>query len=389
MEDHQNHRFETRAIHAGQSPDPQNGAVMTPVYLTSTYAQIAPAEPRQGYEYSRTTNPTRTALEQNIASLENGKWGLCYASGLAAVNAICDLLSPGDHVVATNDLYGGTHRIFCQVFERFGVKFSFVDATDLEAIKNAFRPETKILYLETPTNPLLRISDIAACTELARSRGVTSVVDNTFATPYLQQPLDLGADIVLHSLTKYIGGHSDAVGGVLVGNDDGLRERLAFIQNAVGAQLGPLDCFLFLRGTKTLAMRMERHCASAQRIVEQLEASSIVEKVIYPGLASHAGHAVATKQMKDYGGMVSFELKGGVPAANAFACATKIFILAESLGGVESLVEVPVSMTHASIPAAARAEAGLNDGLVRLSVGCEHVDDLLADVEAALAASQK
>ena len=389
MDNTKQQRFETRAIHAGQSPDPQNGAVMTPVYLTSTYVQDAPAQPRNGYEYSRTTNPTRTALEENIASLEGGRWGLCYASGLAAVNALCDLLSPGDHVVAANDLYGGTHRIFCQVFERFGLKFSFVDATDLEAVKNAFTPTTKLLYLETPTNPLLRICDIQACCEIARAKGATTIVDNTFATPYLQQPLALGADIVLHSMTKYLGGHSDAVGGILVGNDEELRQRLAFIQNAVGAQLGPLDSFLFLRGTKTLALRMDRHCASARRIAEELERAPQVERVIYPGLSSHSGHDIAARQMKDFGGMLSFELEGGVPAANAFACATEIFALAESLGGVESLVEVPVSMTHASIPPAARAAAGLNDGLVRLSVGCEHIDDLLADIHQALAAARQ
>ena len=388
MADSKQHRFETRAIHAGQTPDPQNGAVMTPVYLTSTYVQDAPAQPRNGYEYSRTTNPTRTALEENLASLEGGAWGLCFASGLAAVNAICDLLSPGDHIVAANDLYGGTHRIFCQVFERFGLRFTFVDATDLDAVRAAFEPETKFLYLETPTNPLLRICDIAACVEIARANGARTIVDNTFATPYLQQPLDLGADLVLHSLTKYLGGHSDAVGGVLIGNDEELRSQLAFLQNAVGAQLRPLASFLFLRGTKTLALRMDRHCASALAIARMLEARPEVDRVIYPGLESHPQHTLAAQQMRDFGGMVSFELQGGVPAANAFASATEVFALAESLGGVESLVEVPCSMTHASIPPAARKEAGLEDGLVRLSVGCEHLDDLLEDIDQALAAAR-
>jgi cystathionine gamma-lyase len=383
-EDGRELRFETRAIHAGQTSDPENGAVMTPVYFTSTFEQDAPAQPRGGYEYSRSGNPTRTALEENIASLEGASWGLCFGSGLAATNALCDRLGPEDHVVAANDLYGGTFRLFTKVFERYGIGFTFVDATDLAAVEAAFRPNTRYLYLETPTNPLLSICDLEACVALARKRGVLTVVDNTFATPYLQTPLDFGADLVLHSMTKYLGGHSDVVGGALVGNDEGLREELAFFQNAVGGQLGPMDSFLFLRGTKTLALRMERHCANAQAVAEALLEHAGVERVIYPGLPDHPGHALAARQMRGFGGMVSFELHGGIPAANAFSCATKIFTLAESLGGVESLVEVPASMTHASIPAAEREKAGLSDGLVRLSVGVEHVDDLIEDIHRAL-----
>jgi cystathionine beta-lyase/cystathionine gamma-synthase len=378
-------RFETRAIHAGQEPDPSNGAVMTPVYFTSTYKQDAPARPRQGYEYSRTRNPTRTALEQNLASLESGAWGLCFSSGLAATNALMDRLVPGDHVVAGNDLYGGTYRMFTKVFERYGIRFTFVDTTDLAAVDAAIEARTRYVYLETPTNPLLRLTDIAAVCKVAHAKKKLAIVDNTFATPYLQRPLELGADVVLHSLTKYLGGHSDVVAGALVGNDPELAKELAFFQNAVGGTPGPMDVFLVLRGTKTLAVRMDRHCANALALAKWLEKRPEVARVIYPGLASHAQHALAKKQMSGFGGMVSFELHGGVDAANAFASATRVFTLAESLGGVESLVEVPTSMTHASIPAAVRRAAGLADGLVRLSVGIEHVDDLVRDVEQALA----
>lgn len=378
-------RFETRAIHAGQEPDPQNGAVMTPVYFTSTYKQDAPAQPRQGYEYSRTTNPTRTALEENLASLESGAWGLCFSSGLAATNALLDRLVPGDHVVAGNDLYGGTYRLFKRVFERYGIKFSFVDTNDLAAVERAIEAATRYVYLETPTNPLLRLTDIAAVSKLAHAKGKLVVVDNTFATPFLQRPLELGADLVLHSCTKYLGGHSDVVCGALIGNDAKLRDELAFFQNAVGGTPGPMDCFLVLRGTKTLALRMERHCSNALTLARWLERHPAVAKVIYPGLESHAGHALAKKQMSAFGGMLSFELAGDVAAANTFASSTKIFTLAESLGGVESLVEVPTSMTHASIPADVRRAQGLADGLVRLSVGVEHIDDLTADCEQALA----
>lgn len=381
-------RFETRAIHAGQEPDPQNGAVMTPVYFTSTYKQDAPAKPRQGYEYSRTSNPTRTALEENLASLESGAWGLCFSSGLAATNALLDRLVPGDHVVAGNDLYGGTYRIFSKVFERYGVRFSYVDTTDPAAVERALEPATKYVYLETPTNPLLRVSDIATISKIAHAKQKLVIVDNTFATPYLQRPLELGADVVLHSLTKYLGGHSDVVAGALVGRDSKLRDELAFFQNAVGGTPGPMDVFLVMRGTKTLAVRMDRHQENATKLAHWLEAQPRVARVIYPGLPSHPQHALAKRQMSGFGGMLSFELEGGVEAANAFASTTQVFTLAESLGGVESLVEVPASMTHASIPAAVRRAQGLADGLVRLSVGIEHVDDLVADCERALAAAE-
>lgn len=379
-------RFETRAIHAGQSPNPQNGALMTPVYLNSTYAQPAPGEPIDGYEYSRTTNPTRTSLEQNLASLEGADWGLCFASGMAAVDSLCARLSPGDHVVAGLDLYGGTYRLFTKFFQRFGVEFSFVDTTDLAAVKAAMRADTKYLYLETPSNPLLAVTDIAACAELKQNAHL--VVDNTFASPYLQNPLALGADAVLHSCTKYLGGHSDAIAGAIMGNDATLREEIAFYQNSCGGQLGPLASFLILRGTKTLALRMDRHCESTLKIAQFLESRDEVERVIYPGLESHPGHAVATRQMRAFGGMLSFDLKSGLEGGKAFSTATKVFTLAESLGGVESLIEVPPIMTHASIPAAERHAAGMADGLVRLSVGVEHIDDLLADMERGLAAAR-
>ena len=388
MTSKQSDRFETRAIHAGQESDPRNGAVMTPVYFSSTFEQDAPAQPRGGYEYSRTSNPTRTALQDNLASLEGAEWGLCFASGLAATNALANRLRPGDHVVAANDLYGGTYRLFVQVFQRYGIDFEFVDASDNAVVGEALRDNTRYLFLETPTNPLLSICDIRACAELARKRGALTVVDNTFATPYLQNPLELGADLVMHSLTKYLGGHSDVVGGAICGQNTGVREELAFHQNAVGGQMGPMEAFLFLRGIKTLAVRMDRHCTNAKRIAESLESHERVERVLYPGLASHAGHALAERQMRDFGGMVSFELEGGVKAANHVATATRLFTLAESLGGVESLIEVPASMTHASIPPAERAKAGLADGLVRLSVGIENVEDLLEDLEQAIASAR-
>jgi len=382
-------RFETRAIHAGQAPDPNNGAVMTPVYFTSTYAQDAPAVTREGYEYSRTTNPTRTALEINLASLEGGDWGLCFASGLASTNALMDRLVPGDHVVAGNDLYGGTYRIFTKVFERYGIEFSFVDTTDPANISAALKPSTRYVYVETPSNPLLRLTDISAAAEIAHAGKAQLVVDNTFATPYLQRPLEHGADIVLHSLSKYLGGHSDLIGGALIGNDRTTRDELAFFQNSVGGCLSPMDSFLVLRGTKTLGVRMDRHCANATAIAEMLSEHDLVDRVIYPGLPDHPQLMIAQRQMAQPGGMLSFELKGGVEAANAFASSTQIFTLAESLGGVESLVEVPPSMTHASIPPEVRRAAGLADGLVRLSVGIEHVDDLLHDVEQALVTASK
>jgi cystathionine beta-lyase/cystathionine gamma-synthase len=382
-------RFETRAIHAGQEPDPRNGAVMTPVYLTSTYKQDAPAQPREGYEYSRTSNPTRTALEQNLASLEGGAWALGFASGLAATNALLDRLAPGDHVVAGNDLYGGTYRIFSKVFERYGIRFTYVDTTDVAAVERAIEASTKYVYLETPTNPLLRITDIAAVVKVAHAKQKLVVVDNTFATPYLQRPLELGADVVLHSLTKYLGGHSDVVAGALIGKDAKLRQELAFFQNAVGGTPGPFDMFLVMRGTKTLAVRMDRHCENALALARWLEKQPGIARVVYPGLSNHPQHELAKRQMKGFGGMLCFELRGDVAAANTFASTTKIFTLAESLGGVESLVEVPASMTHASIPAELRRAQGLADGLVRLSVGIEHIDDLIADCAQALDAALK
>lgn len=381
-------RFETRAIHANQPPHPENGALMTPVFFNSTYEQTAPGEPRLGYEYSRTTNPTRTALEGALASLESANWGLCFASGLAGIGALMQRLKTGSRVIAGNDLYGGTHRLFTQCYGQFGIEFEFVDTTDLDAVKAAAtKGPFDYLYVETPTNPLLQLVDIAACAEIAHSHGSVCVVDNTFATPYLQRPLELGADLVVHSLTKYLGGHSDVVGGSILGNDESLREQIAFHQNAVGAQFGPMDAFLVLRGLKTLHVRMDRHCENAIAVANKLEQSDLVDKVIYPGLESHPQHAIAQRQMSQPGGMVSFELSGGVPAGMAFCNATEVFTLAESLGGVESLIEIPPVMTHAAIPAEERRAAGLNDGLVRLSVGIESVDDLLEDIERGLAAA--
>jgi cystathionine gamma-lyase len=380
-------RFETRAIHAAQEPNADNGALMTPVYFNSTYAQDAPGEPRQGYEYSRTTNPTRTVLERCLADLESATHGLCFASGLAAIACLLQRLESGARIVAGNDLYGGTHRLFMKCFGRFGLRFDFVDTSDLGQVERALKAgPAAYLYLETPTNPLLKLSDIAACSRLAKQHGALTVVDNTFATPYLQRPLELGADVVVHSLTKYLGGHSDVVGGALLLRDDKLRAELAFHQNAVGAQFGPMDAFLVLRGLKTLHVRMDRHVSNAQAVAKHLEQNPLVDRVIYPGLASHPQQALAQRQMKGPGGMVSFELKGGVEAGVAFCKATRVFTLAESLGGVESLIEVPPIMTHAAIPAETRRAAGLADGLVRLSVGIEHEADLLADLERGFAA---
>src|SRR5687768_13269721 len=310
--------FETRAIHAGQEPDPTTGAIMTPVYMTSTYVQESPGV-HKGYDYSRTTNPTRTALEGNLAALEGGKHGLCFSSGMGAANTLLDLLQSGDHVVAGNDLYGGSYRIMRKVFERFGVAFSFVDTTDKMLVMAAMRPQTKIVWIETPSNPLLRITDIAACAEIAKAHGALTVVDNTFATPYLQKPLALGADVVLHSVTKYLGGHSDVIGGALVLDDDALAQRLRFLQNAVGATPGPMDCFLVLRGTKTLHLRMDRHCENAGRIAAWLDAHEAVTKVHFPGLESHPQHALAARQMTRPGGMVSFEVRGGLDASRKVA----------------------------------------------------------------------
>lgn len=378
-------RFGTRAIHAGQPPDPTTGAIMTPVYLTSTYVQEAPGK-HKGYDYSRTANPTRSALEQNLAALESAAWGLAFSSGCGAANCVLDLFESGDHIVAGNDLYGGTYRLFQRVFAPHGLEFTFVDPTDLRALERALRPSTKLLWLESPSNPLLRVTDLAAAAALAHQHSVLVAVDNTFATPFLQQPLALGADLVVHSTTKYLGGHSDVVGGAVVGNDPGLHQRLAYLQNAVGATPGPFDCWLVMRGTKTLALRMERHCSNARRIAEWLGDHKRVSRVLYPGLKSHPQHAIARRQMKDFGGMISFEVKADLAASVRFVSSTKIFSLAESLGGVESLIEHPAAMTHASIPASERAKSGLSDGLIRLSVGVEDVEDLIEDLEGAFGA---
>jgi cystathionine beta-lyase/cystathionine gamma-synthase len=380
------HRFATRAVHAGQPPDPLTGALMVPIYQNSTYRQRAPAEPIDGYEYARTKNPTRLALERNLASLEGGKHGLCFSSGLAATNNVMNLLKSGDHVVAGDDLYGGTWRLFERLYANFGVKFTYVDFCDLDAVKRALRPETKYVFTETPTNPLLKICDLAAIAKLAHAAGAKAVCDNTFATPYLQRPLEAGFDVVLHSVTKYLGGHSDVIGGALIVDDDELAQKLAFFQNAVGSVPGPNDCFLVLRGTKTLHLRMDRHCATALRLAQFLAKHPEVTKVHYPGLPGHPGHALAKRQMSQFGGMISFVVKGDVARGKRVAGATKLFACAESLGGVESLIEHPPSMTHASIPAELRRARGLDDGLLRLSVGVEDPDDLEADLKQALEA---
>ncbi|MEJ5225943.1 MAG: cystathionine gamma-synthase [Anaerolineales bacterium] len=376
-------KFETLAIHAGQAPDPLTGAVMTPIYQTSTYAQDGVGRPRNGYEYSRTQNPTRKALQDNLAALEGGAWGLAFSSGLAATNTVIQLLQSGDHVLAGNDVYGGTFRQFDKIHRRFGLDFSYVDTTDPENVLEALTPATRLVWLETPTNPLLNVTDIRAVALALRSvpNPPLLVVDNTFATPYLQRPLELGADLVVHSLTKYLGGHSDVVGGAVIGRDPALGERLAFLQNAAGAVPGPLDCFLILRGIKTLPVRMERHAESALRIAQWLETQDKVEKVFYPGLESHPQHAAARAQMRNGGGMISFTMKGGREAAVRVAEGTRLFALAESLGGVESLIEVPAAMTHLSTQG---SQLEVPASLVRLSVGLEHVDDLLDDLRRAL-----
>ncbi len=377
-------RFGTKAIHAGVEPDPATGAIMTPIYQTSTYVQAAPGD-HKGYEYSRTHNPTRTALQNALAALENGTHGLCFATGMASIDAIVKLLKPGDEVVSTNDLYGGTYRLFTKIFEGFGVKFHFVDMSDLRNVEAKVNPNTKLIWAETPTNPLLRIIDIAGLAAIAKKQGCLLGVDNTFATPYLQNPLDLGADIVMHSVTKYLGGHSDVVMGALVVKDAELAERLAFIQNSSGATPGPQDCFLVLRGLKTLHLRMQRHCENGKTIAEWLAQHPKVDKVHWPGFATHPNHAVAAKQMRGYSGMISFTLKGDNMAdATRVLSSTKLFALAESLGGVESLLGHPASMTHASIPREERLRNGLADTLIRLSIGVEDVEDLIADLKQAL-----
>jgi cystathionine beta-lyase/cystathionine gamma-synthase len=376
-------RFETLTIHAGQEPDPNNGAVMTPIYQTSTYAQDGVGKPRQGYEYSRTQNPTRKALQDCLAALEGGTHGLAFASGLAATDTVLRLLNADSHVLAGNDVYGGTFRLFDKVLRRFGLDFTFADTTDPESVAEALTPSTRLVWLETPTNPFLRVTNIRAVAEIVHSHVSKPllVVDNTFATPYLQRPLELGADIVVHSTTKYLGGHSDVVGGAVIVKDKELAERLAFLQNAVGAVPGPMDCFLVLRGIKTLHIRMDRHAENATAIVEFLAKHPKVKKLMYPFHESHPQYKVSRQQMKNGGGMISFIMKGGHDAAVKVVEATRIFTLAESLGGVESLIEVPAAMTHLSV---AGSQLDVDPGLVRLSVGIENVDDLLADIKQAL-----
>jgi cystathionine gamma-lyase len=377
--------FETLCVHGGQEPDPSTGAIMTPVYMTSTYVQSAPGK-HLGYDYSRTNNPTRAALERNMAALEGAKYGLAFSSGMAAINTVLNLLKSGDHVVAGNDLYGGTYRILKTLYEKFGLQCTFVDTTDVANIERALRPDTRLVLFETPTNPLLRLTDLAAASAVARRHGALTCCDNTFATPVLQRPLALGCDLVLHSTTKYLGGHSDVVGGAIATNNAELYAKLKHYQNAVGATPGPMDCFFVLRGTKTLHLRMERHVQNARKVADYLSRHAQVERVHYPGLPSHPQHALASRQMCGPGGIVSFELKGGVEEGMRFASKTRLFALAESLGGVESLIDHPVSMTHGSIPREERVKAGLNDGLLRLSVGVENVKDLIADLEQAFMA---
>jgi cystathionine gamma-lyase len=377
-------KFATNAIHAGQEPDPATGAIMTPIYQTSTYVQESPGK-HKGYAYARGKNPTRVALEKCIATLENAKHGLCFASGMGASDAIIKLLKPGDTVLATDDLYGGSYRMFEKVYSGFGIRFNYADMTEASTLEKHITPETKMLWVETPTNPLMKVIDIAACVALAKKHGLLAVVDNTFASPYLQNPLDLGADIVMHSATKYLGGHSDVVMGATCTNDDTLQERLAFILNSCGANPGPMDSFLVLRGLKTLHVRMERHCANGRAVAEFLRSHPKVNKVHWPGFEDAPNHAVAKKQMRGFGGMISFTLKGdSMEEAFAMASRTKVFSLAESLGGVESLIGHPASMTHASIPKEVREKSGVTDSLLRLSVGIEDADDLIADLKQAI-----
>jgi len=377
-------KFATRTIHAGQEPDPTTGAIMPPIYATSTYVQESPGV-HKGYEYSRTQNPTRMAYERCIADLESGSHGFAFASGMAATGTILELIDTGSHVIAMDDLYGGTRRLFSGVRERSaGLDFSYVDLSDLDAAAAAFRDDTAMVWIESPTNPLLKLVDLKAIAALANKSGALVVVDNTFATPYLQRPLELGADIVMHSATKFINGHSDMVGGIVAVNDDGLAERLAYLQNSIGSVSGPFDSFLALRGVKTLDVRMERHCTSSMKIAEWLEQDNRVESVLYPGLPSHPQHELAKQQMPGYGGIVTFFIKGGLEDARRFLERCKVFSLAESLGGVESLVDHPAIMTHASVPPEERANLGISDTLIRLSVGIESVDDLIADLDQAL-----
>jgi cystathionine beta-lyase/cystathionine gamma-synthase len=374
----------TKFIHAGAEPDPSTGAIMTPIYQTSTYVQEAPGK-NKGFEYARSQNPTRKALEEALAIIENGKFGLAFSSGVAATDAVIKLLAPGDEVIAASDMYGGTYRLFTKVFEKFGIKFIYTDTTDIENIKKAGTEKTKLIWLETPTNPLMNITDIAAVAAVSKELGALLCVDNTFATPYLQNPLDLGADLVMHSSTKYLGGHSDVIQGALVMNDANLREQLYFIQKSCGAVPGPMDCFLMLRGIKTLHVRMKQHCENGRMIAEWLRQHPKIAKVYWPGFTDHPGYAIARKQMIDFGGMISFELKDeSIEETKRVLSSTRLFSLAESLGGVESLINHPASMTHASIPREERIKNGLKDCLIRLSVGIEDAGDLIEDLAKAI-----
>ena len=379
-----NQRFETRAIHAGCEPDSGTGAIMTPIFQTSTYVHESPGK-HKGYDYSRTHNPTRTALEKNIASLEEGNYGLAFSSGMSAISTVTQLLDADDHVICCDDVYGGTFRLFDKILKRYNLEFDFVDITSSQSLERYIKSNTKLIWLESPSNPLLKLVDIEAIAKIAKSRGIVTVVDNTFATPFFQQPLKLGAGIVMHSTTKYLNGHSDVIGGALVTNDQYLYNKLQFLQNAVGAVPSPFDCFLVLRGIKTLAVRMERHAGNALKIAKFLESHPKVRKVIYPGLKSHPQHELARKQMSGFAGIITFFIKGGLEAARRFLEKVKIFSLAESLGGVESLIEHPAIMTHASLPKEVREKIGISDELIRVSVGIENVDDLIDDLKQAIA----
>ena len=378
-------KFGTKAIHAGVQPDPTTGAIMTPIYQTSTYVQDGVGN-HKGYEYSRTQNPTRHALEKNIAAIENGKFGACFGSGLAAIDCVIKMLNPGDEVISTNDLYGGSYRIFKTIFEKYGIVFHFVDMQNIAEVERVLTKNTKIIWVETPTNPMMNIIDIAAMSIIAKKTGALLCVDNTFATPYLQTPLDLGADIVMHSVTKYLGGHSDVIMGALVTSDENIATEMYRIQNSSGAVTGPMDSFLVLRGIKTLHLRMQRHCENGEKIARFLKTSAKIEKVYWPGFEDHPNHSIAKQQMRGFGGMISFTLKGNnLEDALAIVKKVSLFALAESLGGVESLIGHPATMTHASIPKEVREKSGVVDSLIRLSVGVEDVDDLIDDLKQALA----
>lgn len=384
MNDFSKHKFGTKAIHAGAEADPSTGAIMTPIFQTSTYVQEAPGV-NKGYGYARGKNPTREALQKNIAALENGKHCVCFSSGMGATDAVMRMLRPGDEVITGDDLYGGSYRMFTKIYQNYGIKFHFINLTDANTIKKYINPNTKLIWVETPTNPTMQIIDIEACSIIAKENNLILAVDNTFASPYLQNPLALGADIVMHSVTKYLGGHSDVVMGALITNSDALHEQIYFILNSCGANPGPMDCFLVMRGIKTLHLRMERHCFNGRKIAEYLKTHPKIEKIYWPGFTDHPNHLIAKKQMRDFGGMISIVLKNATEADTfKIASSFKVFSLAESLGGVESLINHPATMTHASIPKSERDKAGVVDNLLRLSVGVEDVEDLIEDLKQAL-----